>query len=261
MKHRILITNDDGIQAPGLAVMERIAQALTDDVWVVAPDFERSGASRSVSLAEPIRVRQFGEKRFSLLRGTPADCTVIALNDIMKEEPPTLVLSGVNRGVNLAEELTYSGTVAGAMEATMFGVPSIAMSQAFSQGEAIHWATAEAFGATVIETLLSLEPTPGVFHNVNFPDLPPDEVKGVRAVRQGNWGSIRLAVDNRIDARNFPYAWLSFIHEVGDDPIDTDIGAVHDGWISVTPLHADITHYASLADLHEVDWTKDPGEE
>lgn len=258
MSHRILITNDDGIHAPGLAAMERIARALTDDVWIVAPDFERSGASRSISLAEPIRIRQFDERRFSLLRGTPADCTVIALNEIMKDDPPTLVLSGVNRGANLAEELTYSGTVAGAMEATMFGVRSIAMSQYFVKDEPIHWETAEGFGPEIVEKLLDMDVAPGVFHNVNFPHRAPDDVKGVRATRQGNWGAIRLAVDSRIDARNFPYAWLSFIHEAGDAPLDTDVGAVHDGWISVTPLHADITHYATLADLHEVRWEGDP---
>lgn len=249
MTLRILITNDDGINAPGLAVMERIAAQLSDDVWVVAPDFERSGAGRSVSLAEPIRIRQFAERRFSLLRGTPADCTIIALNEIMKDAPPTLVLSGVNRGANLAEELTYSGTVAGAMEATMYGVRSISMSQAFTQGSEVPWHTAEAHAPAVIRKLLALPQSPGVFHNVNFPNVAPDAVKGVRAVRQGNWGTIRLDVDSRIDARHFPYAWLSFYHEAGDPDEDTDLGAVHRGWVSVTPVHADLTHHGSLDTL------------
>lgn len=249
MNLRILITNDDGIHAPGLAVMERIARALTDDVWIVAPDSERSGAGRSVSLAEPIRVRQFDERRFSLLKGTPADCAVIGLRDILKESPPTLVLSGVNRGANLAEELTYSGTVAGAMEATACGIRAISMSQLFTRGQDVRWATAERYGPAIVRHLLSIPTPPGVFHNVNYPDADPDQVKGVRAVRQGNWGSIHLGVDHRIDARNFPYAWLSFIHETGEQPEDTDVGAVHRHWISVTPLHTDITHHASLERL------------
>lgn len=249
MALRILITNDDGINAPGLAVMERIAAQLTDDVWVVAPDFEKSGAGRSVSLAEPIRVRQFGERRFSLLRGTPADCTIVALNDLMRDARPDLVLSGVNRGANLADELTYSGTVAGAMEATMYGVRSISMSQAFTLGQDVPWSTAETHGPDVIRRLLAHTPERGVFHNVNFPNAAPEAVKGVRAVRQGRWAEIGLKVDNRIDARNFPYAWLSFHHEAGDPDEDTDLGAVHRGWISVTPVHADITHHGSLEGL------------
>jgi 5'-nucleotidase len=249
MNHRILITNDDGILAPGLAVMERIAREITDDVWIVAPDFERSGAGRSVSLAEPIRVRQFDEKRFSLLRGTPADCAIIGLRDILKDSPPTLVLSGVNRGANLAEELTYSGTIAGAMEATACGVRAIAMSQLFTQGQEVRWATAERHGAALVRRLLEIDLPAGVFVNVNYPDVDPDQVRGVRVARQGNWGRIHLAVDHRIDARNFPYAWLSFIHETGEPPSDTDLGAVHEGCISVTPLHTDITHHASLASL------------
>lgn len=249
MKHRILITNDDGIMAPGLAVMERIARAITDDVWIVAPDFERSGAGRSVSLAEPIRVRQFDERRFSLLRGTPADCAVIGLRDILRDHPPTLVLSGVNRGANVAEELTYSGTVAGAMEATACGVRAIAMNQLFAGGSEVKWQTAERFGAAIVTRLAALDVPPGVFHNVNFPDVEPDAVRGIRAVRQGNWGSIDLHVEKRIDTRNFPYAWLSFRHEAGTPGDDTDVGAVHEGWITVTPLHTDITHYDSLAEL------------
>ena len=249
MKHRILITNDDGIMAPGLAVLERIARSLTDDVWVVAPDLERSGASRSVSLAEPIRIRQFDERRFSLLRGTPADCAVIGLREILREHPPTLVLSGVNRGANVADELTYSGTVAGAMEAAGCGVRAIAMSQAFTLGSPVRWQTAERFGPPLVAHLAALDVPRGVFHNVNFPDVEPDAVAGVRAARQGRWHRIHLDVDNRIDARNFPYAWLSFHHEAGEPPEDTDLGAVHRGWVSVTPVHADITHHDSLEGL------------
>jgi 5'-nucleotidase len=249
MKHRILITNDDGISAPGIAVMERIARTLTDDVWVVAPDFERSGAGRAVSLAEPVRVRQIDDRHFALLRGTPADCAVVGLNDILRESPPTLVLSGVNRGANLAEELTYSGTIAGAMEATMYGVRAIAMSQVFTRGQEVRWQTAETHARRVIEQLLETPALPGVFHNVNFPDLEPHAVKGIRAVRQGNWGRIRVDVHQRMDARNFPYAWLAFTHEIGAPDEDTDLGAVHRGYVSVTPLHADITHHGSLAAL------------
>lgn len=246
MKHRILIANDDGINAPGLAVMERIARTLTDDVWVVAPDFERSGASRSVSLGDPIRVHQLAEKRFSLLRGTPTDCVVMALDQLMRDTPPTLVLSGVNRGSNLAEDMTYSGTVAAAMEAAQSGIRSIAMSQVFELGKEVRWQTAEAHAPRVIESLLALETPRGVFHNVNFPDVEPGEVRGVRPARQGRWGRIKLNVDTRTDARRFPYSWLSFVHDAGTPEEGTDVEVVHGGWISVTPLHTDITWHAGL---------------
>jgi 5'-nucleotidase len=251
LKHRILIANDDGIHAPGLAVMERIAAALSDDVWVVAPDFERSGASRSLSLADPIRVNRLGEKRFSLLRGTPTDCVIVGLREIMKEAPPTLVLSGVNRGANLAEELTYSGTVAVAMEAATMGIRSISMSQLFGKGEAVKWATAEAHAPRVVQALLALPFQRGVFHNVNFPDIEASAVKGVRAARQGNWARIGVDIHGRTDARGFDYAWLAFFHEVGEPPEDTDLGAVRHGFISVTPLHADITHRDGLLPLEK----------
>ena len=139
--------------------------------------------------------------------------------------------------------------MAGAMEATACGIRAISMSQLFTRGQEVRWATAERYGPAIVRHLLSIPTPPGVFHNVNYPDADPDQVKGVRAVRQGNWGSIHLGVDHRIDARNFPYAWLSFIHETGEQPEDTDVGAVHRHWISVTPLHTDITHHASLERL------------
>jgi 5'-nucleotidase len=123
------------------------------------------------------------------------------------------------------------------------------MSQLFTQGQEVRWATAERHGAALVRRLLEIDLPAGVFVNVNYPDVDPDQVRGVRVARQGNWGRIHLAVDHRIDARNFPYAWLSFIHETGEPPSDTDLGAVHEGCISVTPLHTDITHHASLASL------------
>lgn len=251
MALRILLSNDDGIHAPGLAVLEHIAATLSDDVWVVAPDFERSGASRALSLADPVRIHQLGERRFSLLRGTPTDCVVVAVRAIMKDHPPDLVLSGVNRGANLADELTYSGTVAVATEAACMGIPSVALSQAFTRGKPVLWDTARAHGPRVVRALLELPRAPGVFHNVNFPDVEAGAVRGVRAARQGEWGRIGVDVHGRTDARGFDYAWLAFSHETGSPGADTDLRAVVDGFISVTPLHTDITCHGALAPLHE----------
>ena len=168
--HRILVTNDDGIHARGLKILEAIARSLTDDVWVVAPDHERSGAGHSISMHTPIRLRQMGEKRYAV-DGTPTDCALMAIHELMTESPPTVLLSGINRGANLAEDMTYSGTIAAAMEGTLLGIRSIALSQVFTMGGEALWATAEAFAPDVIETLMRLPDWPsGTLVNVNFPD-------------------------------------------------------------------------------------------
>ena len=124
---RILLTNDDGIEAPGLDVLEKIASDLTDDVWVVAPETDNSGASHSLTLAEPLRMRELGKRHYAI-KGTPTDCVIMGVRFLLQDQPPDLVLSGVNRGQNLADDVTYSGTVAGAIQGTLLGVPSIAMS-------------------------------------------------------------------------------------------------------------------------------------
>lgn len=246
---RILITNDDGINAPGLSALEHIAGELSDDIWVVAPDFERSGASRSVSLAEPIRIREFGPRRFSLLRGTPADCVIVACETLLREAAPDLILSGVNRGQNLAEDVTYSGTIAAAMEGSSRGIRSIAMSQVFSPPREVRWDTARTHGAAAVKAVMASATPVDIFHNINFPDVEPAAVRGLRAVPQGRWLRAKLDVHERVDARNFPYAWLSFVHEAGTPDPDTDIGAAYAGWISVTPLHCDLTHRGALGAL------------
>ena len=155
---RILLTNDDGIHAEGLAVLERIARALSEDVWVVAPETDQSGLAHSLSLSEPLRLRRIGEKRFAL-RGTPTDCVIMGVRKILPE-PPDLVLSGVNSGANVADDVTYSGTVAGAMEGTMLGIRSIALSQAYNvidEGRVVPWEVAEAHGPELVDRLVGLE--------------------------------------------------------------------------------------------------------
>ena len=144
-KHRILVTNDDGIHAPGIELLESIARELSDDVWVVAPSEERSGAGHSVSLTTPIRMRCVGEKRYQI-SGTPTDCVLMALCEIMTDAPPSIVLSGINSGANLAEDVTYSGTCAAAMEGTLVGIRSIALSQVRANNGAVDFSIAERFG-------------------------------------------------------------------------------------------------------------------
>src|SRR5882724_3149480 len=177
---RILVTNDDGIHAPGLAVAEKIARALTDDVWVVAPETEQSGASHSLTLSMPLRLREIDKRHFAVT-GTPTDCVMMACAHVMKDTQPTLILSGVNRGSNLADDVTYSGTIAGAMEGCALGIPAIAMSQSyFSETEGdTPWACAEAHGPALVRRLVEIGWPQDVLINLNFPDCPPDAVKGV----------------------------------------------------------------------------------
>ncbi|MFC3228142.1 5'/3'-nucleotidase SurE [Marinibaculum pumilum] len=244
---RILVTNDDGIHAPGIQLMEKLARGLCEregsgEVWVVAPETEQSGKSHSLSLADPIRIRQLEERRIAL-RGSPTDCVVLGNNSIMAEAKPTMILSGINRGANLADDLTYSGTCAAAMEGVILGIPAIAMSQCFSNREDVPWRTAEAHGPALLQALLVAELPREVFVNVNFPPCEPDQVKGVRVTRQGRRKLNQAVVTPRTDPRGFDYYWLNFKHDVGDAPADTDLGAVAAGYISVTPLHLDMTQH------------------
>lgn len=251
---RILLTNDDGIHARGLAVLERIAAALSDDVTVVAPAEEQSGKSRSLTLTEPFRVRRMGDKRFAV-RGTPTDCVMFALAEAMRDGPPDLILSGVNRGGNLAEDVSYSGTVSAAMEGALAGIRSIALSQRYAQtgmGDRVSFDTAEAWGERVLRPLLDFDWAPRTLINVNFPPVAPDAVKGVRAVSQGLRDYGRVGLDKRVDPRGFAYYWLAMSRLPHSPEPDTDLEAIEAGYVTVTPLHLDLTHRASLGALKAV---------
>ncbi len=246
---RILLTNDDGINAPGFAALERIAARLSDDLWMVAPAEEQSGAGHSLTLTRPLRVRQLGDRRFAVA-GTPTDSVMMALGHLMDGLKPDLILSGVNRGPNLAEDVTYSGTVSAAMEGTLAGIRSIALSQMmldYTVGNE-SFAPAEAIGAEVIGKIVAADWGSGVLVNVNFPGTAP---KGVRVTEQGfrDYGHIRI--DARVDPRGFPYYWFGYGREVETPAHRTDLEAVRGGYVSVTPLHLDLTHRASLASLRE----------
>ncbi|MGG7517496.1 5'/3'-nucleotidase SurE [Allorhizobium undicola] len=240
---RILLTNDDGIHAEGLAVLERIARSLSDDVWIVAPERDQSGLAHSLTLSEPLRLRQIDEKRFAL-RGTPTDCVIMAIRNILPAMPD-VILSGVNAGANVADDVTYSGTVAGAIEGTVHGVRSFALSQAYHyDGERIiPWEVAEAHAPGLITRLMAVEMPPGSFLNLNFPDCAPDAVSGVDVTAQGKL-EFGLSVEERQDARGLPYFWLRFGDRKGAFDPGTDIRALRDKRISVTPLKLDMTDYS-----------------
>ena len=248
---RILLTNDDGVDAKGLAVLERLARTLTEDIWIVAPAEEQSGTGHSLTLTQPMRLRTLGERRFAVT-GTPTDAVMMALAHIMKDHPPELILSGVNRGANLAEDATYSGTVSAAMEGALAGVPSIALSQAYSRegmGASVPFAAAEQWGEQVLRTLAGAAMAKGTLINVNFPALNPAKVKGVRVVRQGFRDYGRLRIVERYDPRGFPYYWFGLASTIETPGHTTDLEAIADGYISVTPLHLDLTHEGSLPGL------------
>ena len=248
---RILVTNDDGIHAPGLATLERIARTISNDVWIVAPAEEQSGAGHSLSLSNPIRYREIEPMRFEVA-GTPTDCVVMAVRKIMPGLPD-LVLSGVNRGQNIADDVTYSGTIAAAMEGTALGLKSIALSQVTGiHGNGFSYAVAEHYGPNVVKKLMGLAFGPGVLMNVNFPDCRPDELHGIEVTRQGKRDQNLLTVDERIDARGRHYYWLGFSRERGDPPVGTDLWAAFNKRISVTPLHMNLTQVEAMEALREV---------
>ncbi|QIG80405.1 5'/3'-nucleotidase SurE [Stakelama tenebrarum] len=250
---RVLLTNDDGYHARGLAVLEEIAAQFADDIWVVAPADEQSGAGHSLTLTRPLRIRQFGEKRFAV-SGTPTDAVMMALAKIMKDNPPDLILSGVNRGANLAEDVTYSGTVSAAMEGALAGVRSIALSQVYSRegmGDTVPFAAAREWGAKVIAPLLDMNWAPRTLINVNFPALPPEEIRGIRVVTQGLRDYGRLQIVTNRDPRGFEYHWFALGPTVETPAHSTDLEAIQDSKIAVTPLHLDLTHRDSLDMLTE----------
>ncbi|MFO1090088.1 MAG: 5'/3'-nucleotidase SurE [Hyphomicrobiales bacterium] len=245
----ILCTNDDGINAEGILVLEEMAHALTDDVWTVAPETEQSGASHSLSLANPLRLRRISERRFAV-HGTPSDSVLMAVRKVMPK-PPDLVISGVNRGQNLADDVTYSGTIAAAMEGTALGFRSIAFSQTYgvhSEGR-LRWDVAKAHGPRLLQQLAGIELGPGVLLNVNFPDCEPIEVEGVEVTRQGKRDQNQLYVDERRDARGVPYFWLGFKRESSNPAAGTDLRAVFDKRISVSPLHMNLTQVEAMEAL------------
>jgi 5'/3'-nucleotidase len=247
---RILLTNDDGIHAPGLAVLERVAAKLSDDVWVVAPETEQSGASHSLSLHHPLRLRPVGHQRYAAF-GTPTDCVALGVLEVLKDKRPDLVLSGVNRGANIADDVTYSGTVAGAMEGTVLGVPSIALSQAYASGPDRHtpWDTAEHHAPDLIRRLVACGWPAEVLINVNFPEVAPDAVTGIEVTVMGRRDQSLLYIDARVDTRQVPYYWLGFKRRSGTPGAGTDMKAMERGAISVTPLHLDLTHREALRDI------------
>jgi 5'-nucleotidase len=242
----LLVTNDDGFDAPGLhalvAALEPIGR-----VVVAAPDREQSAASHALTLRTPLRVYRAAPDRWRI-EGTPTDCVHLGIFNLTERRDPDLVLSGINRGLNVGDDVTYSGTVAGALEAALLGVPAIAVSAAIDASGAPDYAVAGAMARAVAERLLARPRPRGVFLNVNLPASPP---RGIRVTRQGT-RAYRAAIVERLDPSGRPYFWIAGADTTPAGEADGDHRAIEEGYVSVTPLHANLTHAPTLAVLD--DW-------
>jgi len=251
---RILVTNDDGIHAEGLEVCEKIARALSDDIWEIAPEYDQSGVAHSLSLNDPLRLRQIDERRFAV-RGTPTDCIIMGVRHVLEDKGPDLVLSGVNRGRNAGEDVIYSGTIAGAMEGAVLGIASLALSQAYKSrnGRAPYWETSMRFAPDIIRRVLAEGIPRDVLVNVNFPDCPPEEVKGIAVTAQGRRRQERLHIDERRDGRGNPYYWIAYVRQGVVKAADgTDFAALDERCVAVTPLKLDMTDEPFMTRLAEL---------
>ncbi|MDR1288821.1 MAG: 5'/3'-nucleotidase SurE [Holosporales bacterium] len=251
---RILLSNDDGIGAPGLVVLEDIVRKFAREVMVVAPESNMSGSGHSLTLKTPLRLTKHLDDFHFSVNGTPTDCIVMAIRHIMPEKP-NFMISGINFDSNLAEDITYSGTVAAAMEATLFDVPSIAFSQKINKDGTINWEIAKTYIPIVLKLIMEQFTFPNhVFLNVNFPSGNIDEVKGILVTKQGT-----RAIDDHVimavDPRGTPYFWIGpadYRKNEDHKALDMDLGAVHNGYVSITPMSLDMTDMPSLNILREL---------
>lgn len=247
---RILVSNDDGIHATGLQILITIAKSLSDDVWVVAPEQDQSGAARSLTLTAPLRVREIGDKQFAV-SGTPTDCVQMGVGQLLPERggAPDLVLSGVNNGQNLAEDITLSGTIAAAFQGMQLGIPSVALSIARFEAARAAWETPRQLAPDLLQKLLQAGWSKDVILNINFPDCEPGAVAGIEITRQGRRDQNNLFSEKRTDLRGRHYYWYGFSGQLSNPPQGTDLRAIYEGRVSITPLHLALTHGATISHL------------
>ena len=249
---RILVTNDDGIDAYGLEVLCRVARGLTDDVWVIAPHVDNSGASHSLTLKSPLRVVERGPREFAV-HGTPTDCVIMGVKRLIEGARPDLVLSGINHGQNIADDVTYSGTIAGAIEGMMLGIPSLALSlvTGLKAPASQNWETAELLAPDLIQDLLKVGWPEHVLLNLNFPDCRIDEVQGRMVTTQGKRDPGLLSIDTRQDPWGRDYHWFNFERRQSRPREGTDLWAAYHDYVSITPLHLNLTHMKTHGVLSE----------
>jgi len=259
---RILVTNDDGINAPGLKVLTTIATDLAGpegEVWVVAPAFEQSGVAHCISFTHPMMIAKLDERRFAA-EGSPADCVLAGLHDVLKSTPPDLVLSGINRGNNSAQNALYSGTLGGAMEAALQGLPAIALSQFYGPGNAgldNPFEAAAEHGLQVIRSVLDANPCTGhnyrLFYNVNFPPVAAADVKGVRVSPQGYRQGTHFGVEPHSSPAGRRFLWIKGGNQQVTSEPGSDVAVNLEGYVSVTPMRADLTAHDALDALRVIE--------
>lgn len=257
---RILVTNDDGINAPGLAVLERIAADIAGpagEVWVVAPAFEQSGVAHKISYTHPMMIAKLGPRRYAA-EGSPADCVLAGFYEVFQGARPDLVLSGVNRGNNSAENALYSGTLGGAMEAALQGLPAIALSQymgPLTDEMSDPFEPAIVHGTATVRRLLDQglwdSADYRIFYNVNFPPVPAARVKGLKVAAQGFRSDTAFGVEPHISPSGRKFLWIKGGPQHRPTAPGTDAAVNLDGWISVTPMRADLTAHDALAALKD----------
>ena len=256
---RILITNDDGITADGIKILRRIANEFSNDVWVVAPEHEKSGASHALSFQNELTLKKYEDKSFSV-NGTPSDCVAIGISNVLKDKRPDIILSGINSGCNVGEDVTYSGTIAAAMEGLIRRIPSIAISQNYEAGKKnqISWDSSKFFLKNLLVDLTNQGWSNNVFMNINFPYCSAEKVKSIQVTTQGNRDTDDLII-NEVEASKFRFGLRRRLEEnakLNLPPLNegikgymTDVEAIANQHISVTPFHLDLTHHKSLEDL------------
>ncbi|WP_164657830.1 5'/3'-nucleotidase SurE [Tropicibacter sp. Alg240-R139] len=259
---RILLTNDDGINAPGLAALEEIAAELAGpdgEVWVVAPAFEQSGVGHCISYTHPMLIAKMGERRYAT-EGSPADCVLAGLHHVMKDARPDLVLSGVNRGNNSAENALYSGTLGGAMEAALQGLPAIAMSQYYgpqNYGIDQPFELVREHGADVVRKILAKIPAQDqdyrLFYNVNLPPVRVGDVKGIRVVPQGFRRGSCFSVEPHNSPSGKQFLWIKGGNQQIMTAPGTDAAVNLEGYISITPMRADLTAHDAMEALADIE--------
>ena len=250
---KILLSNDDGIQAPGIKLLEEVVRDITNDITVIAPDSNRSGASHTLTLNNPLRAREVSYNHYSI-SGSPCDCVVYGVRHLWqnRNEFPQLVISGINSDSNLAEDIIYSGTVSVAREASLFGIPSIALSLQRAPDRTLYWETAKKYAPMLLKKFIS-HLTPDLFVSINFPGVPEDQVKGIKVVSQGKRTIIDKLVE-QIDPRGQPYYWVgvgNYEHSADMDDITKDIGAINQKYITVLPMTYNQTEFNKISALKD----------
>ncbi len=243
----ILVTNDDGIDSQGMKILERIAKKISNNVYIIAPNKEQSAKSHSITLTEPLRIEKKSRYKFSV-SGTPTDCVILGVNEVMPRIPD-LLLSGINCGANIAEDISYSGTIAAAIEGTLMGIKSIALSQVYLNRKKISWDISKNYSEEIILKILRNKWDKNVLLNINFPHKLSKKKDYISITKQGKRAYEKSLIEKRFDPRGDHYYWLGYRKQKVSRNDSSDLAAIAKGYISISPLKIDFTHNSSIKTL------------